>query len=148
MITKAIATAKITDFNNPKVSEHPKGISYGAPVRLRSKIRNPISQIEESNHPKSEIRNPKSIYLKNMTQAADKADEARLEKACKDFEAIILNQMLSAMRKTVPEGGLFEKSFSENIYQSMMDEELSKKIAHGKGMGLGEMLFRQLTDKK
>ena len=82
-----------------------------------------------------------------MTPAADKADEARLEKACKDFEAIILNQMLSAMRKAVPEGGLFEKSYGEKIYQSMMDEELSKNIAHGKGMGLGEMLFRQLTSK-
>ena len=88
-----------------------------------------------------------SFQLKNMTPAADKADEARLEKACKDFEAIILNQMLSAMRKAVPEGGLFEKSYGEKIYQSMMDEELSKNIAHGKGMGLGEMLFRQLTSK-
>ena len=88
-----------------------------------------------------------SIQLKNMTPATDKADEARLEKACKDFEAIILNQMLSAMRKAVPEGGLFEKSYGEKIYQSMMDEELSKNIAHGKGMGLGEMLFRQLTSK-
>ena len=107
-----------------------------------------ISKIPGFNHPKSEIRNPKSIYLKNMTQAADKADEARLEKACKDFEAIILNQMLSAMRKTVPEGGLFEKSFGEKIYQTMLDEELSKKIAHGKGMGLGELLFQQLADKK
>jgi flagellar protein FlgJ len=55
--------------------------------------------------------------------------------------------MLSAMRKAVPEGGLFEKSYGEKIYQSMMDEELSKNIAHGKGMGLGEMLFRQLTSK-
>lgn len=89
-----------------------------------------------------------SIQLKNMAQTADKADEAQLEKACKDFEAIILNQMFSAMRKTVPEGGLFEKSFGEKIYQSMLDEELSKKIAHSKGMGLGELLFQQLTNKK
>ena len=88
-----------------------------------------------------------SIQLKNMAQTADKADEVRLEKACKDFEAIILNKMLSAMRKTVPEGGLFEKSFGEKIYQSMLDEELSKKIAHGKGMGLGDLLFQQLTHK-
>ena len=113
MITKAITTAQIPEFNNPK----------------------------------SEIQNPISFKLKNMPQTADKADEARLEKACKDFEAIILNQMLSAMRKAVPEGGLFEKSYGEKIYQSMMDEELSKNIAHGKGMGLGEMLFRQLTSK-
>ena len=91
------------------------------------------SKIPEFNYQKSEIRNPQ--------------DEARLEKACKDFEAIILNQILSAMRKAVPEGGLFEKSYGEKIYQSMMDEELSKNIAHGKGMGLGEMLFRQLTSK-
>lgn len=82
-----------------------------------------------------------------MTPTADKADKARLEKACKDFEAIILNQMLSAMRKTVPESGLFEKSFGQKIYQSMSDEELSKNMAHNKGMGLGEMLFQQLSQK-
>jgi peptidoglycan hydrolase FlgJ len=89
-----------------------------------------------------------SIQLKDMAQTTDKADKVRLEKACKDFEAIILNQMLSAMRKTVPEGGLFEKSYGEKIYQSMSDEELSKNMAHNKGMGLGEMLFKQLTAKK
>ena len=98
------------------------------------------SKIPEFNYQKSEIRNPQS-------EIRNPQDEARLEKACKDFEAIILNQMLSAMRKAVPEGGLFEKSYGEKIYQSMMDEELSKNIAHGKGMGLGEMLFRQLTSK-
>ena len=83
--------------------------------------------------------------LKNMPQTADKADEIRLKKACKDFEAIILNKLFSAMRKTVPEDGLFEKSFGEKIYQSMLDEELSKEIAHSRGMGLGELLFKQLT---
>ena len=88
------------------------------------------------------------IQLKNIAQTADKTDEARLEKACNDFEAIILNKIFSAMRKSVPEGGLFEKSYGEKIYQSMLDEELSKNIAHSKGMGLGELLFQQLTDKK
>lgn len=117
MDIKAIATAKTTEFNNPK-----------------SHIQNPKSEIP-------------SIQLKDMGQRADKTDEARLEKACKDFEAIILNKMLSSMRKTVPEGGLFEKSYGEKIYQSMLDEELSKKIAHGKGMGLGQLLFQQLINK-
>ena len=111
-----------------------------------------IAKTAEFINPKSEIRHPTSdirpIQLKNIDQRADNTDEADLEKACKDFEAIILNKMMASMRKTVPEGGLFEKSYGEKIYQSMLDEELSKNIAHGKGMGLGQMLFEQLTNKE
>ena len=29
----------------------------------------------------------------------------------------------------------------------MLDEELSISLAHGKGMGLGELLFKQLTSE-
>ena len=62
-----------------------------------------------------------------------------------DFEAILLNKMLATMRESIPEGGLFEKSYGEKIYQSMLDEEMTKEWAHGKGMGIGELLYKQLS---
>jgi peptidoglycan hydrolase FlgJ len=73
-------------------------------------------------------------------------EQARLKKACQDFESIFLNYMLSKMRESVPKDDLMGGGNAENIYRGMLDEELSKQIAAGGGMGLGNMLYRQLSD--
>jgi|LGVC01.1.fsa_nt_gb flagellar protein FlgJ len=86
-----------------------------------------------------------SIGLKQTELSADKAKEAKLRNACADFEAIILRQMLSTMRKSVPKTGLFHGGYAEDLYQSMHDEMLTEKLAHGKGIGLGEALYQQLS---
>lgn len=97
---------------------------------------------------------PSSIQFQKTLQSVDNRNEkqfvASIEKkklleACKDFEAILLNKLLSTMRESIPEGGLFEKSYGEKIYQSMLDEEMTKEWAHGKGMGIGDLLYQQLS---
>ncbi len=92
-----------------------------------------------------EITANQTISLKNSTPTADTAKENRLQKSCKDFEAIILKQMLTTMRKSVPKSGLFNNNFADDIYQSMSDEELAKSLAQEEGMGLGDALYRQLS---
>lgn len=92
-----------------------------------------------------EITAAPTISLKNNEPAADMIKEAKLRKSCKDFEAIILKQMLTTMRKSVPKSGLFNSSFADDIYQSMSDEELANNLAHNKGMGLGDTLYNQLS---
>ncbi len=86
-----------------------------------------------------------SINLKETAPLTDKAKEGRLRKSCKDFEAIILRQMLSTMRKSIPKSELFNGGFAEDMYQSMSDDMLANELAHGKGMGLGDALFQQLV---
>lgn len=86
-----------------------------------------------------------SVDSMRERQFVAQAENKKLEGACKDFEAILLNKLLTSMRETVPEGGLFEKSFGEKIYQSMLDEEMTRQMAHGKGIGLGELLYRHLS---
>ncbi|MBI5557536.1 MAG: rod-binding protein [Deltaproteobacteria bacterium] len=90
---------------------------------------------------------PQAVDNKNERQFADSLENKKLLDACKDFEAILLNKMFSTMRESIPEGGLFEKSFGEKIYQSMLDEEMTKEMAHGKGIGIGELLYRSLSRK-
>ena len=71
---------------------------------------------------------------------------AGLRKAAKEFEAIFVNQMISAMRKTVSEGGLVRKNQGEKIFESMLDEEWSKKLTTKTGHNsLGALLYRQLS---
>ena len=66
--------------------------------------------------------------------------EKDIEKVSRDFESVFLNKLLSSMRKTIPKSGLLD-SFASDMFQSMMDEEMSKN----KGMGMGEMIYNDLS---
>lgn len=74
--------------------------------------------------------------------------KAGLKAASKAFESVFVYQVVTAMRKTTGHGGLFEKSSGEKIFESMLDEEWSKRIAgQGGSNSLGELLYRQLASQ-
>ena len=82
-------------------------------------------------------------------KAAGQSKEAMrdgLRAASKEFEAIFVYQMISAMRQTIGENTMMPKSNGEQIFEGMLDEEWSKKLAgtHGPG-GLSQVLYRQLS---
>ncbi|MEJ5242929.1 MAG: rod-binding protein [Desulfomicrobiaceae bacterium] len=72
--------------------------------------------------------------------------EARLKKATQDFEALFLAQMWKQMRQGVGKDGLLSSPQSES-YISMFDQEMGVKMAEAGGIGLGDMLFRQLQTR-
>ena len=72
--------------------------------------------------------------------------EEKLREACEGFEAIFLQKMWEQMRKTVPKEG-FLHSKDEETYQSLFDIELCKKMASAGGIGLGDMLYQQLSQQ-
>ena len=81
----------------------------------------------------------------NLDQAARKArDIESLRQSTREFEALYINEMFKAMRKTIPEGGLIEKDMSQDIYEEMMDMERARIASEGKGIGLGQAMFDQL----
>ncbi len=72
---------------------------------------------------------------------------AKLRHSCREFEAIYVQEMYKAMRKTVPESGLFEKDMSSELYKEMLDMEMARATASGAGMGIGEAMYNQLKDQ-
>jgi Rod binding domain-containing protein len=68
----------------------------------------------------------------------------KLQKACMDFEGVLLNNMLQTMQKSLSEEGLFGKSHAKKTFESMYYQELSAQIANDRGMGLGDMLYDKL----
>ena len=77
-----------------------------------------------------------------------KRNPEELAEALKDFEALFVNPLLQVMRSSVPEGDPRLQSTASNLYRQMLDEEMSRLIAHsGKGLGLAEMLSRQLGEE-
>lgn len=75
----------------------------------------------------------------------DERDTKRLKDACKDFEAMFLNNLLKAMRKTIQKTNLFGSDSGEETFQEMMDTETSKAAAKTSSMGIADVLYRQLT---
>lgn len=71
-------------------------------------------------------------------------DLKSLRESSREFETLFVMEMFKAMRKAVPEGGLFEKDAASEMYQEMLDGETAKAAASGKGIGLGEAMFEQM----
>jgi flagellar protein FlgJ len=76
------------------------------------------------------------------------AEDVKLNKACKDFESLMVQQMLSKMRASIPKSDLFGSKDKEEIFQSMLDEEYAKGVAESGSLGLGDMLYAQLATLK
>ncbi|MCT4545208.1 MAG: rod-binding protein [Vallitalea sp.] len=80
-----------------------------------------------------------------LNKAVEKQDEKELKKACTEFEQYFVNQLFQEMKKTVHSGGLMQKSQGEKIFEDMLYDEYSKEISKGKGIGISEMLYKQLS---
>jgi flagellar protein FlgJ len=72
-----------------------------------------------------------------------------LPEVCQEFESVFIAHLLKTMRKTVPKADVMpHESLCEDIYRSMMDEALANAVARGSGVGLAEILYRQLSRSK
>ena len=94
-----------------------------------------------------------AVFADQLRQAESAAklkgqsgDEAKLKRVCQEMESVFLNMLLTTMRASVPKTGLTgEDSQGEEIMQSMLDQELSKNMSQAGGIGLADMMYRQLS---
>lgn len=67
-----------------------------------------------------------------------------IEEVARQFESIFTQMMLKSMRDASPvEGGLFDNDQSK-MYREMFDKQVALTLSEGRGIGLKEMLIRQL----
>ncbi|HWM26813.1 MAG TPA: flagellar assembly peptidoglycan hydrolase FlgJ, partial [Woeseiaceae bacterium] len=79
-----------------------------------------------------------------LRRGAEQNDPAVLRQVAGQFEALFIESMLKNMRDTSFAEGLFGNSDQHEMYQGMLDQQLSVEMASGRGIGLAEMLVRQL----
>lgn len=83
--------------------------------------------------------------MPKIPEAGSKSD---METIAREFETMFLDVVHKAMRQTIQESDLFEKSSQQNeVFQQMLDSEYSSMAAHrGKGgNGIAEMLMKQFN---
>lgn len=66
------------------------------------------------------------------------------EQAAKDFESVLLNQLMQEMSRTIPESGLVNSGTSKQI-QSMFWSFLAEEVADNGGMGLWRDIQKYVT---
>lgn len=71
--------------------------------------------------------------------------EKRLKDACEGFESMLLSIMYKEMRNTVPKNQLFGDDNAHEIWQSMLDTAMMEEAAKSGGIGLAELLYKQLA---
>lgn len=89
----------------------------------------------------------------NRVMAADAADaafrggsmaglseSAKIDEAARQFEAMLVRQMLAEARKPVIHSGMEEASASTDIYQDLVNEHLAEAITRGGGLGVARSL--------
>ena len=89
--------------------------------------------------------NSSSVPVSPSTSALNSKQDAKLRAACKGMEAMFLNMLLTEMRKAVPPDPLLGQSNQQDIMQSMLDSEMTKNMSQAGGVGLADMLYRQLS---
>jgi flagellar protein FlgJ len=75
---------------------------------------------------------------------ADGADPKALREVARQFESIFTKMMLEGMRSASFGDPMFGSDQSD-MYQGMMDDQMAVQLTSGRGIGLADMLFRQLS---
>ncbi len=79
--------------------------------------------------------------LKN--EAKDKTPEA-IKEVAKQFESVFIGMMMKSMRQAKLAEGIFDSSQSD-FYRDMYDQQLSVHLAGERGIGLADLIVKQLS---
>lgn len=131
-------------------------LNSGSSAAVRGMAQNKAFQL---NHLASQARrltgssNPDYGYRLNRTGLLNNGQETagssknkskELMEVARQFEAILIHQMLKAMRQTVHKSDLLN-SFTLEQYETMLDEEIANEMAEHRGIGLADTLYYQLS---
>ena len=89
----------------------------------------------------------KNSTLQVKEGSSDK-DDKNLHKACAEFEALFISQLLKEMRETIPKSGLMSGGKGEEIYTQMLDSEIAREIASNSELGISSLMRSQIESVK
>lgn len=82
--------------------------------------------------------------LATIKAGAHQQSPEALREAARQFESLLAQMMIRSMREASLGEGLLD-SEQGDLYQDMLDQQLSAELARGRGLGLADVLIRQLS---
>ena len=90
--------------------------------------------------------------IKHARQVAENPgghqNDTQLRAACNEMESLFINYLFKEMRATIDKSGFISGGRGEEIFTSLLDVEMSRKISGTGGIGLSAILLEQLGGKK
>ncbi|NLD13975.1 MAG: flagellar assembly peptidoglycan hydrolase FlgJ [Gammaproteobacteria bacterium] len=85
--------------------------------------------------------------LHKLKVGEDRDSEANLRQVAQEFESLFISEMMKAMRSAndVLADDLFNSNESKT-YRDMYDQQMSVTLSQGKGMGMADVLVRQMSN--
>ena len=74
-----------------------------------------------------------------------KSDLARLKRQAVEYESLFMKEVVSAMRKSVPQEAVTSGGNSEEIFKSMMDDQMAANMAGQGNSGIAQSIYNKLS---
>ena len=89
----------------------------------------------------------RDVSLEEQREVSLEKQKEQLWDAALDLEALFVQQLISAMQRTVSrEDGVFGQSKAEELFRGMLDEEWANLMAKSGDIGLARDLYDQLVE--
>src|SRR5436190_16032673 len=88
---------------------------------------------------------PAEVPLEELAANKNLPEDQKIQEVSRQFEAIILRQILSQGRKTMFHSKMTEESSTSGIYQDMVTGQLADAISRNGSFGLARSLQVQLS---
>lgn len=82
--------------------------------------------------------------LPGAPKAAKGMSDAQIDKTAKDFESVLIQNLMENMRATVDESGLLENDAGGQQVQSIFWSYLSQDVSQKGGLGLWKQISQQM----
>lgn len=110
-------------------------------------LTNPAAAIQSTQPASQTLMNQlRAVAEVDLTKMSAK-EKAELQEKCREFESLFVKMMLDTMRKSIErtknESAALEQG--KDIYEEMLYGEYAKEISQSGALGIGDMIFRQLT---
>lgn len=84
-------------------------------------------------------------FESKINKAYNEKDKEKLKESCQNFESIMMDMVFKEMKKTVPKSELIPSDSGREIFQSMLDEKMMGTASNTNQIGLGKMLYEQMS---
>ena len=82
--------------------------------------------------------------LPNLGSSLDMTRRAAAKRAAEDFESVFVSQMMEPMFQGIKTDGMFGGGSGEQVFRSLMIQEVGKEVAAGGGIGIADAVYGEM----
>ncbi len=85
------------------------------------------------------------VPLERLAGNTNLSEREKVGELCRQFEAVLLREILRSTQKTVIQSSLADNSAAGGIYKDMVTDQLADSISRSRSFGLARSLEAELT---